>query len=64
MLAGVPAEKSQGTFSFSPSVQQPAAALGVHKDSGCTNTTMSLHSQDREHRHQVSIAVSPGGKTI
>lgn len=62
MLAG--AEKSQDTFSFLPSVQQSKVALGVHKDSAYTNTIMSLHSQDREHTHQVSIAVSPGGKTI
>lgn len=64
MLAGVPAEKSQDTFSFSSSVQQPEVALGVHKDSGSKNTITSLRSQDREHRHQVSSAVSPGGKTI
>lgn len=43
-LAGEPAEKSQGTFSFSPLVQQPEVALGEHKDSGYTNTIMSLGS--------------------
>lgn len=55
MLVGVPAEKSQDTFSFSPSVQQPKVALGVHKDSGYTNRIMSLHSQDREHMHQYQL---------
>lgn len=48
MLAEVPVESSQGTFSFSPLVQKPEVALGVHKDSGYTNTILSLHSWDRE----------------
>lgn len=64
MLAGVTSEKSPDTFSFSPSVQQPEVALGVHKGSGYTNTIMNLCSQDREQRHQVSIAEFAGGKTI
>lgn len=33
MLAGVSAEKSQDTFSFSAAVQQPKVAPGVHKHS-------------------------------